>query len=87
MGRARGNETYGHAQKARTVVPEGKVLVGEGARAVDAGAAGAVAVQEVAALDHEVFDLHRVYGKLAEQFRFFCRVGRELTTRWNLLPL
>jgi len=38
-------------------VAEGEVLVGEGAGAVDAGAAGAVAVQEVAALDHEVFDL------------------------------
>lgn len=33
-----------------------KVLVREGFRAVDACAAGAIAVQEVAALQHEVFD-------------------------------
>ncbi len=36
---------------------DGKVLVGEGLGAVDAGGAGAVAVEEVAALAHEVFDL------------------------------
>lgn len=36
---------------------ERKGLVREGFGAVDAGAAGAVAVEEVAALDHEVFDL------------------------------
>jgi hypothetical protein len=34
-----------------------EVLVGEAARAVDAGRARPVAVQEVAALDHEVLDL------------------------------
>lgn len=36
---------------------EGEVLVREGFGAVDGCAAGAVAVEEVAALDHETFDL------------------------------
>lgn len=35
-----------------------EILVFEGLGAVDAGAAGAVAEDEVAALDHEVFDLN-----------------------------
>lgn len=50
---------------------EGEIFVGEGFGAVDGGAAGAVAVEEVAALDHEAFDLsfmfqvsglHRIVG-------------------------
>mmetsp|Transcript_8227 Transcript_8227/g.23432 ORF Transcript_8227/g.23432 Transcript_8227/m.23432 type:complete len:254 (-) Transcript_8227:1069-1830(-) len=45
----------GHGQQPRLVVLEGEVLVLE-ARAVDALAAGAVPVGEVAALDHEVGD-------------------------------
>ncbi len=36
---------------------EGEILVREGFGAVDGCAAGAVAVEEVAALDHEAFDL------------------------------
>lgn len=36
---------------------ERKVFVGEGFSTVDGGAAGAVAVEEVATLDHEVGDL------------------------------
>jgi len=40
-------------------VLEGEVLVCEGLGAVDAGAARAVAVEEVATLAHEVFDLFR----------------------------
>ena len=39
---------------------EFEVLVGKGFGAVDGGAAGTVAVQKVAALDHEVFDLQGV---------------------------
>lgn len=46
----------GHAQDAGGVVLAGKVLVGEAGAAVDRGAAGAVAVQKVAALDHKVLD-------------------------------
>lgn len=40
---------------------DGEVLVGEGFGAVDAGAACSVAVDDVAALDHEVFDLFGCY--------------------------
>ena len=39
-----------------------EILVGEGLRAVDGGAACAVAVEEVAALDHEVFDYAVEFG-------------------------
>lgn len=54
--------TDGHAQESSGVVLEVEVLVWEGGfGAVDAGAAGAVAADEVAALDHEVFDLE--WGK------------------------
>jgi len=41
-------------------VLDGEVLVRERLGAVDAGRACAVAVQEVATLDHEVFDLKLV---------------------------
>ena len=54
-----GNGTYGHAKKSRDVVFKLEVLVGKGLGAVDAGATGAVAVEEIAALDHEFFDLAR----------------------------
>ena len=38
---------------------DGEVLICEFPRAVDSGASRSVAVEEVAALDHEVFDLER----------------------------
>ena len=45
---------------------ECEVFVGEGFGAVDAGAAGAIAVEEVAALDHEVGDLEEgLVGKFS----------------------
>lgn len=47
----------GHGEETGLRVLDGEVLVGEGLGAVDAGGAGAVAVEEVAALAHEVFDL------------------------------
>ena len=53
----RESETYSHTEQAGGVVLQREVLVGEGLGAVDGGAAGAVAVEEVAALDHEVGDL------------------------------
>ena len=34
-----------------------EILICKGFGAVDGGAAGAIPVQEIAALDHEVFDL------------------------------
>ena len=52
-----GEKTYGHAQDPGTIVFEGEVLVIKGFGAVDGGAASAVAVEEIAALAHEVFDL------------------------------
>lgn len=54
--------TNSHAEQSGRVVFQREVLVREGFGAVDAGAAGAVAVEEVAALDHEVFDLRFVRG-------------------------
>lgn len=50
-------ETYGHTQDTGTIMFEGEVLVGEGFGAVDGGAACSVAVEEITALAHEVFDL------------------------------
>lgn len=84
--------TNGHAEESGGVVFQGEGLVGEGFGAVDAGAAGAVAVEEVATLDHEVFDLwgalvvSGLLGLRREGARNRgCAGGR--TTRWNLLPL
>lgn len=48
---------YRHGQEARLFVLEVEVLVGERLGAVDAGRAGAVSVEEVAALAHEAGDL------------------------------
>lgn len=56
-GRRGEEKTYSHAQDPGTVVFEGEVLVVKGFGAVDGGAAGTVAVEEIAALTHEVFDL------------------------------
>jgi hypothetical protein len=51
--------TYGHGEEPGFGVLQREVLVGEGLGAVDAGRAGAVAIEEVAALAHEVADLGR----------------------------
>lgn len=68
-GRHRGDEkltavgilaAVGHAEQARGVVAEGEVFVREGFGVVDGDGAGAVAVEEVAALDHEIFNLGTV---------------------------
>lgn len=70
---------------------QGEVLVGKGLGAVDTGAARAVAVEEVAALAHEVGDLPPVSSR-----GLYLRMGgatsgalreREHTIRWNLEPL
>lgn len=56
----------GHGQQTRRVVLEREVLVGEGLRAVDRGAACAVAVYEIAGLEHEALDLCVLgYARLA----------------------
>ena len=47
----------GHGEETRFIVLELEVLVREGLGAVDGGAARAVAVEEITALDHEVGDL------------------------------
>lgn len=52
--------TYGHAQQARGVMLEGKVFIGEGFGAVNRSTAGAITIQEVTALNHEVLDLSEV---------------------------
>jgi len=71
-----------------------EILVLEGLGSVNRSAAGAVAEDEVAALDHEVFDLMVSYVLSAStQIPVVWGVaeswGFELlrTTRWNLLPL
>ena len=50
-------ETYGHRQKPRLGMLEDEVLVVKGLQAVDARRSRAIAIQEVAALTHEIFDL------------------------------
>ena len=48
--------------------------------AVDGARTGPVTIDEISALDHEIFDLLRVSSRHTGQ--------REAhTTRWNLLPL
>ena len=51
-------KTYRHGKQTRLVVLQLEILVGKRLCAVDARRAGAVAVEEVAALDHEVGDLY-----------------------------
>lgn len=58
----------GHGQQSRLVVLEREVLVCEFGRAVDVCGACAVTVEEVAALDHEVFDY-------AVEFAAFVALG------------
>ena len=53
----RGWRTHSHAQQPSGIMLQLEVLVFEGLGPVDTGAAGAVTEDEVAALDHEVFDL------------------------------
>ena len=55
---AQGNgNTYSHAQQPSRVVLKREVLIRKGLGAVDGRAARAVAVEEIATLDHEVSDL------------------------------
>lgn len=49
--------TYGHGQQSRLVVLQSEVLVCEFVCAVDGPRAGAVTINEVTALEHELFDL------------------------------
>ena len=80
--------TYSHTEQPSNIMFQLEILVGKGLRAVDAGAACAVAVEEVSALDHEVFDLGRGsvdQSKSTGHLRAKRQEG--LTTRWNLLPL
>lgn len=77
-GRMRGGEKGGmetdcHAEQAGGVVLELEILVREGFGAVDAGAAGAIAVQEISALDHEIFDLE---VSPHHQIGLWCREAR-----------
>ena len=82
--------TYGHTQQSRSVMLKIEVLVCKRAGAVDRRTARAVAVKEVAALDHEVFDLRyidRVRLTVSGVWGGKSWVRERLTTRWNLLPL
>lgn len=75
---------HGHAQQPSSIMPELEVLVCEGFGAVYTSTAGTIAEDEVAALDHEVFDLTicQQWPDVESQL-----VRCSLTTRWNLLPL
>lgn len=89
----RGGRTHSHAQQPGGIMLQLEVLVLEGLGSVDTSAAGAVAEDEVAALDHEVFDLMSCVLLAPTQTPAMWGVtesrGYELlrTTRWNLLPL
>ena len=48
---------YRHTQDPRSIMLKCEVLVGKGFGSVNGGAAGAVAVEEVTALTHEVLNL------------------------------
>ena len=50
-------ESYRHRQQPRLLVLQVEVLVGKGLGAVYAGRAGAIAVKEITALAHEIWDL------------------------------
>ena len=54
----------GHAEQARGVVRQVEVFVGERLCAVDGGTAGAVAVEKISALYHEVLDDPMEFGPL-----------------------
>lgn len=55
--------TYRHAQTPGLVMPKRKVFVGKFIALVNAGAASAIGIQEIATLDHEPLDLYEVNDK------------------------
>jgi hypothetical protein len=73
--------TYCHGQQTRLVVLQIEVLIRELLDAVDCSRAGAIPIDEVAALDHEAFDL-----SLISPITITLH-SHHLTTRWNLHPL
>ena len=79
----RGEATYRHAEKSRGIVLQSEVFVCEFPGAVNGGTAGSIAVDEITALDHEIFDLFCPVSWMREHEK---RSG-ERATRWNLLPL
>jgi len=72
-----------HAQQSGMGMTQFEVLVVEGVAPEDTGAACAVTVEKVAALDHEVRDLE--HGQSID-FGAHAR-GIVRTTRWKVLPL
>ena len=54
----------GHTQQPRGIVLQREILIRELLRPVDGGAAGAVAVEEITALDHKVLDDTVEFGAL-----------------------
>ena len=55
-------QAYRHAEQTRLIVLEIEILVRETLGSVDACAACAVAVEEVSALEHEIFDYAVEFG-------------------------
>ena len=52
---------YGHGQETGLVVLEDEILIVERLQAIDTCRSGAISIQEIAALTHEVFDLRENY--------------------------
>jgi hypothetical protein len=81
--------TYRHTQKTWAVMWQRKILVGKLGGAVNGAAACAIAIDEIATLNHEILDLRKVSWEsqaLSIEMGGECR-GEVHTTRWNLLPL
>ena len=71
-------KTNSHAEETSSVVLQGEVLVCEGFGAVDGGAAGAVAIEEVAALDHEVTNLEECQYQITVVDRWIKKCNQGL---------
>lgn len=84
------NMTYRHTQKTWAVMWQRKILICKLGGAVNGAAACAVAIYEIATLNHEILNLSEVSRKslaLSIEMGGECRGGWIHTTRWNLLPL
>ena len=58
--------TYRHGQQPGAIMFQGEILVVKRLGAIDADAAGTITMQEIPALDHEVFNL--VFFSISKPF-------------------
>lgn len=73
-----GGQTHSHTQQPRRIMLEREILIRELLRPVDCGASGSVAVDEIAALDHKVFDLNLQYYQSVPSLKAKYRLGSGL---------